>query len=126
MKMYLEKLENFMELLELNKPSVVCVKKYSELTENKLLHGHILMQFTIGEDIINYQSTDEIPKVQLPLSDTFLDAASLFIEHAAVKQASAKVDENIKLFYKKLDEQYVKALEVFKARNIKTIEGFMQ
>jgi hypothetical protein len=124
--MYIERIEDFMELVDLNKPTSIFVKKYSELTENKLLHGHIRMQFKIGDDIINYQHVEDIPKVQLPLSDAFLDGAALFIDTVAVKAAGTKIDESIKMFYKILDEQYAKAKEIFKARGIKVIEGFVQ
>lgn len=124
--MYIEKIEDFMELLDINKPTSVFLKKYSELTENKLLHGHIRMQFRIGEDIVNYQHAEDIPRVQLPLSDAFLDGAALFIDGNAVKRAGTKIDDSIKNFYKVLDEQYTKAQEIFKARNIKIFEGFIQ
>lgn len=124
--MYIEKIEDFMELVDINKPTSVFVKKYSELTENKLLYGHIKMQFKIGDDIINYQHEEDIPRVQLPLSDSFLDGAALFIDPIAVKQAGAKIDESIKTFYAKLDSEYTKAKEIFKARGIKVFEGFVQ
>ena len=126
MNIYLENLEDFMELVEKNKPKTIFIKKYSELNEQKLLFGHILTQFSVDEDIINYTHKEEIPRVQLPLSDGFLDGASLFIDVDAVKKAGSKIDADVKHFYKCLDDEYGKVKQVFVSKGIKVLEGFVQ
>lgn len=126
MNIYLEKIEDFMELLEKNKPVSIFIKKYSELNENKLLHGQIRLQFNIENDIINYTEVKDIPSVQLPLSDDFISGASLFIDANVVKQASTKIDNDIKNFYKKLDDEYLSVKELFTSKGYVIFEGFIQ
>lgn len=123
---YIEKLDDFMELVDAVKPEIAFANKYSEVSENKLLNGCIYLQFSTTDDVINHRYVEEIPSVQLPPVDTFLAMAAKFIDERAVAEAGKKLDDNIKIFYKKLEDSYAKVLEVFKSREVKVIDGYIK
>lgn len=126
MEIYVDKTDQFMELLDIVKPGQIFVNKYSEVTENKLLHGYIFLQFATAEDVINHRFVESIPQVQLPPVDTFFNMAAKFIDEPAVKKAGEKLDDDIKTFYKKLDDAYADALKIFKERDMTVIDGYIK